>query len=67
MKTEGVKIMEEMILKVLDKQIDGFICPNQSEFYDYDAHEIFQAIYNLINKGVLRKRKCEGLAFEYNK
>lgn len=56
-----------MILKVLDKQIDGFICPNQSEFYDYDAHEIFQAIYNLINKGVLRKRKCEGLAFEYNK
>lgn len=59
--------MEEKILKVLDEQIDGFITPNQSEFYDCDTHELFQAIYSLIDKGVLRKRDCEGLAYEYNK
>jgi len=35
---KGVKIMEEMILKVLDKQSDGFICPNQSEFFNCDSH-----------------------------
>ena len=59
--------MEEKIMKVLDKQIDGFICPNQTEFKDDDTHDLFQAIYSLIEKGVLRKRNCDGLAFEYNK
>lgn len=59
--------MEELILKVLDEQRDGFICPNQTEFRDCDTHELFQAIYSLINKGVLRKRNCAGLAYEYNK
>ena len=58
---------EELILRVLDEQTDGFITPNQSEFYSCDTHELFQAIYRLIEKGVLRKRNCEGLAYEYDK
>lgn len=59
--------MEEMILQVLDRQEDGFICPNQSEFRGCNTHELFQAIYVLIDKGVLQRRNCEGLAFEYRK
>lgn len=59
--------MEEKILEVLDTQLDGFICPNQMEFMNDDTHDLFQAIYNLIEKGVLRKRNCYGLAFEYNR
>lgn len=58
--------MEKYILKVLDEQPDGFIIPEQIEFCN-NIHEFFQAIQNLINKGVLRKRNCEGLAYEYNK
>ena len=59
--------MEEYILKVLDEQKDGFITPNQDAFSGCDTHELFQAIYSLIGKGVLRKRNCDGLAYEYNK
>lgn len=59
--------MEEMILRVLDCQIDGFICPNQADFNECDIHELFTTIYSLVDKGILRKRNCEGLAFEYNK
>lgn len=61
------KFMEEMILQVLDCQIDGFICPNQADFAECDIHELFTTIYYLVDKGILRKRNCEGLAFEYNK
>ena len=59
--------MEEKILQILDDQLDGFICPNQSEFSGYNTRELFQAIYALIEKGILQKRNCEGLAFEYKK
>ncbi len=59
--------MEEYILKVLDEQKDGFITPNQDAFAGCDTHELFQAIYSLIDKGVLRKRNCDGLAYEYDK
>lgn len=59
--------MEEYILKVLDEQPDGFIIPNQDAFSGCDTHELFQAIYRLIDKGILRKRNCDGLAYEYDK
>lgn len=59
--------MEKMILQALDKQIDGFICPNQSEFYNCNINSVFKAIYSLAGKGILRRRNCEGLAYEYNK
>ncbi len=59
--------MEEKILKVLNEQMDGFICQEQMEFRDNDTHEFFQAIHKLIDDGILRKRNCCGLAYEYNK
>ena len=59
--------MEEKILKVLDEQPDGFICPNQADFENDDIDEFFKVIHSLIEKGVIRKRNCKGLAYEYNK
>lgn len=61
---EGVKKLKEKILSVLDSQADNFIIPNQSEFYG-DANNFFKAVDELIKDGVLRKRNCEGLAYEY--
>lgn len=58
--------MEEYILKVLDEQRDGFITPNQTEFYN-NIDGFFQAVQSLIDKGILRKRNCDGLAYEYDK
>ena len=57
---------ENKVLEVLNKQLDGFICPNQTELYNLDTKKLFQAIHNLEEKGVLRKRDCEGLAYEYD-
>ena len=58
--------MKEKILKVLDKQTDGFICPNQVDFKDDEIHEFFWAIDSLIEDGILRRRACDGVAYEYN-
>jgi hypothetical protein len=58
--------MEEKIFKILNEQPDGFICPNQSGLYEEDPHALFAAINRLVEKGILRKRNCEGLTFEYN-
>lgn len=60
---EDIKSLKEKILSVLDSQVDGFVIPNQSEFYG-DAN-FFKAIDELVKDGVLRKRNCEGLAYEY--
>lgn len=56
--------IERNILRELEEQGD-FITPNQSAFDKYSPAELFQAISNLINKGILRKRDCEGTAYEY--
>lgn len=59
--------MKEKILRILDKQIDGFICPNQADFKNDEIHEFFWAVDSLIEDGILRIRDCEGIAYEYNK
>lgn len=56
--------MKVKILKVLENQIDGFIIPNQTDFKSVETHELFWAIDSLIEDGILRKRNCEGLAYE---
>lgn len=60
---EDNKKLKEKILSVLDSQADNFIIPNQSEFCG-DAN-FFKAVDELIKDGILRKRNCEGLAYEY--
>lgn len=61
---KGKLLLNKKILNVLDSQIDGFICPNQTDFRDVDVHEFFRAIDSLIEDGILRKRNCDGLAYE---
>lgn len=61
---DDIKNLKEKILSVLDSQTDGFVIPNQSEFYG-DTNNFFKAVDELIKDGVLRKRNCEGLAYEY--
>lgn len=56
--------MKEKVLRVLENQTDGFIVPNQTDFYDVDIREFFCAISELIEAGILRKRNCDGLAYE---
>lgn len=63
-KSEKGKLMI-FILDVLDQQDDGFIVPNQSAFNNIEPHELSDAIYSLIDMGILQRRDCEGLAFEY--
>lgn len=58
--------IEEIIFRELNNQTDGFICPNQSAFSEIDTHELFDTIQSLIDRGVLRRRNCDGLAYEYN-
>ena len=60
-------MLKEKILKVLNEQQDGFITPNQSDFNQDNMHDFFTAIHELIKDGILRKRDCEGFAYEYNK
>lgn len=59
--------MKYLILKVLKEQKDGFITPNQADFNRLNTKEFFAAIGELIQEGILRKRNCEGLAYEFNK
>lgn len=63
LEVESTKKLKDKILTVLNSQADNFIVPNQSEFYD--DNNFFKAIDELIKDGVLRKRNCEGLAYEY--
>lgn len=61
---EDIKNLKGKILNVLNSQPDNFIIPNQTEFYG-DVNNFFKAVDELIKDGVLRKRNCEGLAYEY--
>ena len=58
--------MKNLIIETLKKQSDGFIVPNQTEFNNCDIKEFFVAINELVASGVLRKRDCSGVAYEFN-
>lgn len=59
--------LDEYIIKVLKEQDDGFIIPGQSEFQDIEVHTLFEGIRRLMKKGILRRRECIGIAYEYAK
>jgi hypothetical protein len=59
--------MHEIESKIMKKvNNNGFMVPNDVELYQYDPRELFSTIYSMINRGILRRRDCEGLAFELN-
>jgi hypothetical protein len=56
--------MEDKIMQIIKE--DEFFCPNETGFYD-KPQETFNAIKKLVDKGLIRKRNCLGLAYELNK
>lgn len=58
--------MQEYILSILDKETDDFIVPNQWQFDNSrcDQKAFFTAINSLINQGILKRRDCQGVAYE---
>lgn len=59
--------LDAYVLKTLNEQDDGFIIPGQGEFQDIEVHTLFESIRRLIKKGILRRRECIGIAYEYAK
>lgn len=59
-------VMQEYILSVLDNELDNFIVPNQWQFDNSrcDQKAFFTAINSLINQGILKRRDCQGVAYE---
>ena len=57
---------EEKVLKLIDEDSDHFTSPEFVGLWgdDYDFKKILRACYSLVEKGVLRKRDCDGIAFE---
>lgn len=61
-----MKKYEEKVLKLIDEDEQHFTSPEFCGLWgdDYDFKKILSACYSLVNKGVLKKRNCDGLAFE---
>lgn len=59
-------VMQEYILSVLDDEPDEFIVPNQWQFDNSrcDQKLFFEAIDCLIKYGYLKRRNCQGIAYE---
>ena len=60
-----MEITEQKLLEILENEKEGFIAPEWAgPFGEYDYKSVVRACYSLVEKGVLRKRNCTGLAFE---
>lgn len=57
---------EKKVLKLIDDDEQHFTSPEFSGLWgdDYDFKQILSACYSLVAKGILKKRNCDGLAFE---
>lgn len=57
---------EEKILQLIDEDEQHFTSPDFSGLWgdDYDYKKILTACCSLVEKGILKKRNCDGLAFE---
>lgn len=57
---------EEKILSIIDNDEHHFTSPEFDGLWgdDYDYKKILTACYSLVEKGILKKRNCDGLAFE---
>ncbi len=61
---------EQLVLKLIenDKDKDKFFAPEFTGLYDENEvsrYEITKACFSLVSKGILKRRDCSGLAFEF--
>lgn len=58
---------EQLVLKLIENDKDKFFAPEFTGLYDekkVSRYEITKACFNLVSKGILKRRDCSGLAFE---
>ena len=61
---------EQLVLKLIENEEDRFFAPEFTGLYDekkVNRQEITKACYSLVEKGILKRRNCIGLAFEFAK
>lgn len=46
---------------------EGFILTDECGLIEIDAHILFLAIRNLVDKGLIRRRECDAVAYEWNR
>ena len=59
--------LEEKILQIIDNEEDHFFSPDFDGLISHEEHsraEITKACFSLVDKGILKRRDCIGLAFE---
>ena len=71
--TETEKIVLDHMLKWEEwnksqgrKNEDAFIVSNESGLIEIKASILFEAIYHLVDLGILKKRNCDAIAYEWD-
>ena len=63
-KTLELTDMEDIIIDMLHKDDETMVIPEQFPKY-IDRTKLTKALYGMVDKGILKIRDCDGLAFEY--
>lgn len=63
-------IEKEVILKLIKQEkcdrSGAFIVPNETAFIEIEPAVLFDAIGHLIEQGILKKRACSAVAYEWD-
>lgn len=68
-KQELFTSMEILVMNCLKENANNgidFITPNEDTLYKEDSMELFKAIEHLIKLHIIKKRDCDGDAYEWN-
>ena len=62
----NMNFYEEKVLRLIDQDEQHFTSPEFCGLWgdEYDFKKILCACHSLVKKGILKKRNCDGLAFE---
>lgn len=68
-KQELFTSMEILVMNCLKENTDngiGFITPNEDTLYKQNPKELFKAIEHLTELRIIKKKNCDGVAYEWN-
>lgn len=58
------KEIKDLIIK--ECKNNSFIIPNSDKFGDYNIEDVFNTILCMVKNKELKRRECDGLAYELN-
>ena len=61
--------IEILVMDSLKKNLDcgiDFITVNEDGLFEHDPHELFKALDHLVKLHIIRKRDCDGIAYEWD-